>query len=127
MEVLEETAVQAPGNEIPEIVPEEIEPEAGAADGVDDTSEGGDSQEKKKERDEQKAIDALYGVSEEESKERRLKLYEILKEKKIDTIAKVKEVLKEVLPDEDWSNIKRDVFEKMPPSKLSKVMEYLAE
>jgi len=32
-----------------------------------------------------------------------------------------------VLPDEDWSNIKRDVFEKMPLNKLSKVMEYLAE
>jgi len=75
----------------------------------------------------QKGLDDIYGVSEKEATERRLTLYEMLKEKKIDTIAKVKEVLKEVLPDEDWSNIKRDVFEKMSLSKLSKVMEYLAE
>jgi len=61
-----------------------------------------------------------------EAKDRKLKLYEILKEKKIDTIAKVKELLKEALPDENWVNIKKDVFEKMDPLKLSKVLEYLA-
>ena len=75
----------------------------------------------------QKALDDVYGVSEEEAKERKLKLYEMLKEKKIDTIAKVKEVLKEVLPDEDWSNIKRDVFEKMVPEKIQKVLTYLGK
>jgi len=55
------------------------------------------------------------------------KLYEILKEKKIDTITKVKDLLKEALPDENWANIKKDVFEKMDPLKLSKVLEYLAK
>ena len=75
----------------------------------------------------QKALDDVYGVSEEESKERRLKLYEMLKEKKIDTIGSVKALLKEVFPQENWESIKRDVFEKMPLNKLSKVMEYLAE
>jgi phage recombination protein Bet len=53
------------------------------------------------------------------------KLYEIFKEKKIDTMAKVKEILKSVFPDENWANIKKDVFEKMDPQKLSKVLEYL--
>ena len=75
----------------------------------------------------QKALDDVYGVSEKEATERKLTLYKKLKEKKIDTIAKVKELLGQVLPDEDWSNIKRDVFEKMPAEKLSKVMEYLAK
>jgi phage recombination protein Bet len=55
------------------------------------------------------------------------KLYEIFKEKKIDTMAKVKEVLKSVFPDENWANIKKDVFEKMDPQKLSQVIEYLEE
>ena len=55
----------------------------------------------------------------------KLKLYEILKEKKIDTFTRVKEILKEVLPDENWSNIKKDVFEKMDPLKLQQVIEYL--
>jgi phage recombination protein Bet len=53
------------------------------------------------------------------------KLYKIFKEKKIDTIVKVKEILKSVFPDENWANIKKDVFEKMDPQKLSKVLEYL--
>jgi hypothetical protein len=53
------------------------------------------------------------------------KLYEIFKEKKIDTMAKVKEILKSVFPDENWANIKKDVFEKMDLQKLSKVLEYL--
>jgi phage recombination protein Bet len=55
----------------------------------------------------------------------KLKLYEILKEKKIDKLTRVKEILKEVLPDENWSNIKKDVFEKMEPQKLQQVIEYL--
>jgi len=59
-------------------------------------------------------------------KEAKERLYEILKEKKIDTLAKVKEILKSVFPDENWSSIKKDVFEKMDSLKLSKVLEYLA-
>jgi len=55
------------------------------------------------------------------------KLYEIFKEKKIDTMAKVKEILKSVFPDENWANIKKDVFEKMDPHKLSKVLEFLTK
>jgi len=55
------------------------------------------------------------------------KLYEIFKEKKIDTLSKVKEILKSVFPDENWANIKKDVFEKMDPQKLSQVIEYLKE
>jgi phage recombination protein Bet len=55
------------------------------------------------------------------------KLYEIFKEKKIDTMAKVKEILKSVFPDENWANIKKDVFEKMDPQKLSKVLEFLTK
>ena len=55
----------------------------------------------------------------------KLKLYEILKEKKIDTFTRVKEILKEVLPDENWANIKKDVFEKMPEEKIQQVIEYL--
>jgi phage recombination protein Bet len=55
------------------------------------------------------------------------KLYKIFKEKKIDTMAKVKEILKSVFPDENWANIKKDVFEKMDPQKLSQVIEYLKE
>jgi phage recombination protein Bet len=94
-------------------------------------------QEEIKEGDGQKAIDDMYGVSpltkiadskgvsEEEAKDRKLKLYEILKEKKIDTLSKVKEILKEVLPDENWTNIKKDVFEKMPGEKIQQVIEYL--
>ena len=63
--------------------------------------------------------------SERDTKQIKLKLYEILKEKKIDTLIKVKELLVEALPNEDWINIKKDVFEKMPLEKLSKVVEYL--
>jgi phage recombination protein Bet len=55
------------------------------------------------------------------------KLYEIFKEKKIDTMAKVKEILKSVFPDENWANIKKDVFEKMDSQKLSKVLEFLTK
>ena len=82
-------------------------------------------QEEIKEGDGQKAIDEMYGVSEEEAKERKLKLYKILKEKKIDTLSKVKDLLKEALPGENWANIKKDVFEKMDSLKLLKVLEYL--
>jgi len=104
---------------------------------VDIDSDDKQVQERIKEGDGQKAVDEMYGVSplpkiadykgvsEEEAKERKLKLYEILKEKKIDTLSKVKEILKEALPDENWSNIKKDVFEKMPGEKISKVIEYL--
>jgi len=53
------------------------------------------------------------------------KLYEIFKEKKIDTMAKVKEILKSVFPEENWANIKKDVFEKMPEEKIQQVIEYL--
>jgi hypothetical protein len=77
----------------------------------------------------------MYGLSEEEAKERtcpelvsgKLKLYEILKEKKIDTLSKVKELLKSVFPDEDWASIKKDVFEKMPGEKIQQVIEYLKQ
>jgi len=101
---------------------------------VDIDSDDKRVQEEIKEGDGQKAIDEMYGASEEpvlnsfqeEAKERKLKLYKILKEKKIDTIAKVKEILKSVFPDENWANIKKDVFEKMDPLKLLKVLEYLA-
>ncbi|MCX6087736.1 MAG: phage recombination protein Bet [Caldiserica bacterium] len=100
---------------------------------VDIDSDDKRVQEEIKEGDGQKAIDEMYGASEEpvlnsfqeEAKEGKLKLYEILKEKKIDTLAKVKEILKEALPDENWSNIKKDVFEKMPEEKLQQVIEYL--
>jgi phage recombination protein Bet len=104
---------------------------------VDIDSEDKRVQEEIKEGDGQKAIDEMYGaspltkiadskgVSEEEAKDRKLKLYEILKEKKIDTFTRVKEVLKEALPDENWTNIKKDVFEKMEPQKLQQVIEYL--
>jgi hypothetical protein len=53
------------------------------------------------------------------------KLYKIFKEKKIDTMAKVKEILKSVFPDENWTNIKKDIFEKMPEEKIQQVIEYL--
>jgi phage recombination protein Bet len=100
---------------------------------VDIDSDDKRVQEEIKEGDGQKAIDEMYGASEEpvlnsfqeEAKDRKLKLYEILKEKKIDTLSKVKEILKEVLPDENWTNIKKDVFEKMDPLKLQQVIEYL--
>jgi len=102
---------------------------------VDIDSEDKRVQEEIKEGDGQKAIDDMYGVSEEpvlnsfqeEAKDRKLKLYEILKEKKIDTLSRVKEILKSVFPNENWSNIKKDVFEKMDPLKLSKVLEFLAK
>jgi hypothetical protein len=61
-------------------------------------------------------------VKTEEAKD---KLYEIFKEKKIDTMAKVKEILKSVFPDENWTNIKKDVFEKMPEEKIQQVIEHL--
>jgi phage recombination protein Bet len=102
---------------------------------VDIDSDDKRVQEEIKEGDGQKAIDEMYGASEEpvlnsfqeETKERKLKLYEILKEKKIDTLSKVKEILKSVFPDEDYVSCKRDVFEKMDPLKLSKVLEFLAK
>jgi phage recombination protein Bet len=114
---------------------------------VDIDSDDKQVQERIKEGDGQKAIDEMYGaspltkiadskrISEEEAKERtcpelvsgKLKLYEIFKEKKIDTLSRVKEILKSVFPDEDWANIKKDVFEKMPGEKLVKVLEYLAK
>jgi len=122
----QDAVIEVPDNDIPEAVSEEIEPE------VDESESqakivGSESAKATQKVIINNGLDILYGVSEEEAKERRLKLYEMLKEKKIDTIAKVKELLGQVLPDEDWSNIKRDVFEKMPLEKLSKVMEYLAE
>jgi len=55
----------------------------------------------------------------------KLKLYEILKEKKIDTFTRVKEILKSVFPDENYVSCKRDVFEKMPGEKIQQVIEYL--
>jgi len=94
---------------------------------VDIDSDDKRVQEEIKEGDGQKAIDEMYGVNEEETKERKLKLYEILKEKKIDTIAKVKEILKSVFPDENYVSCKRDVFEKMPEEKIQQVIEYLKE
>jgi phage recombination protein Bet len=110
---------------------------------VDIDSDDKQVQEEIKEGDGQKAIDEMYGASpltkiadykgtsEEPAKESKtspdvkLALYEILKEKKIDTLSRVKEILKEALPDENWSNIKKDVFEKMPEEKLQQVIEYL--
>jgi len=53
------------------------------------------------------------------------KLYKIFKEKKIDTMAKVKEILKSVFPEENWANIKKDVFENMPEEKIQQVIEHL--
>jgi len=105
---------------------------------VDIDSDDKRVQEEIKEGDGQKAIDEMYGASpltkiadskgaSEEVKDRKLKLYEILKEKKIDTLSRVKEILKESLPDENWSNIKKDVFEKMPEEKLQQVIEYLRQ
>jgi len=106
---------------------------------VDIDSEDKRVQEEIKEGDGQKAIDEMYGaspltkiadskgVSEEEAKDRKLRLYEILKEKKIDTLSRVKEILKRVLPDENWTNIKKDVFEKMPKEKIQQVIEYLRQ
>jgi phage recombination protein Bet len=106
---------------------------------VDIDSDDKRVQEEIKEGDGQKAIDEMYGVSpltkiadskgasEEEAKDRKLKLYEILKEKKIDALSRVKEILKSVFPDENWSNIKKDVFEKMPGEKLQQVIEYLKQ
>jgi hypothetical protein len=40
-------------------------------------------------------------------------------------MAKVKEILKSVFPDENWANIKKDVFENMPEEKIQQVIEYL--
>jgi len=105
---------------------------------VDIDSDDKRVQEEIKEGDGQKAIDEMYGASpltkiadskgaSEEVKDRKLKLYEILKEKKIDTLSRVKEILKESLPDENWSNIKKDVFKKMPEEKLQQVIEYLRQ
>ena len=103
---------------------------------VDIDSDDKQVQERIKEGDGQKAIDEMYGASpltkitdskgaSEEVKDRKLKLYEILKEKKIDKLTRVKEILKEALPDENWTNIKKDVFEKMPKEKIQQVIEYL--
>jgi len=110
---------------------------------VDIDSEDKRVQEEIKEGDGQKAIDEMYGASpltksadskgasEEPAKESKtspdvkLALYEILKEKKIDKLTRVKEILKEVLPDENWTSIKKDVFEKMPEEKIQQVIEYL--
>jgi len=112
---------------------------------VDIDSEDKRVQEEIKEGDGQKAIDEMYGASpltkiadykgasEKEAKERtcpelvsgKLKLYEILKEKKIDKLTRVKEILKSIFPDENWTNIKKDVFEKMEPQKIQQVIEYL--
>jgi phage recombination protein Bet len=99
---------------------------------VDIDSEDKRVQEEIKEGDGQKAINEMYGASEEPvlnsfQEEAKDRLYEILKEKKIDTLTRVKEILKGVLPNENWSNIKKDVFEKMDPQKLSKVLEFLAK
>jgi len=110
---------------------------------VDIDSEDKRVQEEIKEGDGQKAIDEMYGASpltkiadfketsEEPAKESKtspdvkLALYEILKEKKIDKLTRVKEILKEALPDGNWTNIKKDVFEKMEPQKIQQVIEYL--
>jgi len=110
---------------------------------VDIDSEDKRVQEEIKEGDGQKAIDEMYGASpltkiadskgtsEEPAKESKtspdvkLALYEILKEKKIDTLTRVKEILKSVFPDENWANIKKDVFEKMLKEKIQQVIEYL--
>jgi len=77
--------------------------------------------------DAQKALDDVYGVSEKEAEERKLTLYEKLKEKKIDTLGKVKDLLKEVFPQENWESIKKDVFEMMVPEKIQKVLTYLGK
>lgn len=53
------------------------------------------------------------------------KLYEILKEKKIDTIAKVKELLKSVFPNTNFNTAGKYVFENMPDDRIRKVIEYL--
>jgi phage recombination protein Bet len=110
---------------------------------VDIDSEDKRVQEEIKEGDGQKAIDEMYGASpltkiadskgtsEEPAKESKtspdvkLALYEILKEKKIDKLTRVKEILKSIFPDENWTNIKKDVFEKMEPQKIQQVIEYL--
>jgi len=84
-------------------------------------------QEEIKEGDGQKAIDEMYGVSEEEAKERKLKLYKILKEKKIDTLSKVKEILKSVFPNTNFDKAGKYVFENMPDDRIRKVIEYLKE
>ena len=83
----------------------------------------------RKNEDGQKAVDDLYGVSEKELKQRNLKsqIYETLKEKEIDTIAKVKEILEKAVPEEKWETVGKNVFEQMPKEKLEKVMAYLTK
>ena len=96
-------------------------------------------QEEIKEGDGQKAVDAASNKGaqgendaqnqqeEQDAKDKKLALYEILKEKKIDTLTKVKEILKSIFPDEDYISCKRDVFEKMPEEKIQQVIEYLKQ
>ena len=53
------------------------------------------------------------------------KLYKILKEKKIDTLSSIKEILKSVFPNTNFDKAGKYVFENMPDEKISKVIEYL--
>jgi hypothetical protein len=106
---------------------------------VDIDSDDKRVQEEIKEGDGQKAVDAASNKGaqgennaqnqqeEQDAKDKKLALYEILKEKKIDTLTKVKEILKSIFPDEDYISCKRDVFEKMPEEKIQQVIEYLKQ
>ncbi len=93
--------------------------------------DGGDKriQKEREKENGQKAVDDLYGVSEKELKQRNLKsqIYELLKEKEINTISKVKDILRKAIPEEKWEVVEKNVFEQMPTEKLEKVMEYLAK
>ena len=76
----------------------------------------------------QKAIDDLYGVSDEEQRERKYRkdIYELLEEKKINTIAKVTDLLNKALPYKDWTGkVDKTVFEKMKDDDLEQVLDYL--
>lgn len=73
------------------------------------------------------AVEDIYGEAITTPKDLKLTLYEILKEKSIDTLDKVKEILKNVFPDENFTNIDKYVFERMDSDRIQKVIEYLTQ
>jgi phage recombination protein Bet len=54
-------------------------------------------------------------------------LYGIMTEKNITTLAKVKEILRQVFPDGRWNNIDKKVFETMTDESVQKVIDYLRQ
>jgi len=72
-------------------------------------------------------VEDIYGEAIITQRDLKLTLYEILKEKGVDTLDKVKAVLKNVFKDEHFNNIDKYVFEKMDSDRIQKVIEYLTK